>query len=124
MNAGSNRSQLPIHHNDLDRMSQQVVQQMKAYPSIGTKPWTYETAVKDLPVEVGSLTKLVMQLNNERYAHGLSKDDLKLKIADELADLLSLILFIAHELEIDMNEAWALMLTSDDEKMKMRTTKK
>jgi NTP pyrophosphatase (non-canonical NTP hydrolase) len=104
----------------LETMTQQVVRQMDAYSKKGTKKWTYKTAIKDLPVQVGSLSKLMMQLEGERYAHGMEHKEIKGKMADELADILSLVLFIAHELSIDMNEAWRMMLASDENKFVTR----
>jgi NTP pyrophosphatase (non-canonical NTP hydrolase) len=105
---------------DIDTLSDQIVHQMEVYPQIDTKKWTYRTALKDLPVQVGSLTKLMMQLDGERYDHGMSKKEIKTKIADELADLLSLTLFIAHGLSIDMKEAWRTMLLTDQNKFVTR----
>lgn len=104
----------------LEAMTQQVTHQMERYTQMGTKKWTYKTALRDLPVQVGSLTKLAMQLEGERYRHGMNAPDIKRKMADELADLLSLVLFIAHELSIDMKEAWHIMLSSDEHKLSSR----
>ena len=101
-------------------MTDQVVRQISQYSQTGTKPWDYQTAVKDLPVQVGSLTKLIMQKNGERFAHGMSEQDIRLKIADELADIMSLVLYIAHELNIDIKEAWGNMLKSDFTKFSRR----
>lgn len=100
----------------LKTMTNQVVQQMKKYPQIGTKSWNYKIAVKDLPVQIGSLTKLILQLHKERFAHGMTDKEIKDKISDELADILSLVLFISHELNIDIEEAWQGMLKSDERK--------
>ncbi len=62
----------------------------------------------------------MMQMNGERYAHGQSSEALKLKFADELADILSLVLFIAHEMHIDIDQAWKQMLESDEVKFSDR----
>ncbi len=102
--------------NDIITMTAQVVQQMQRYPVIGTKPWNYETAAKDLAYQVGSLTKCIMQLQGERYAHGLSPEEIKQNIGNELADILSEVLFIAHELNIDIQESWDGMLEGDERK--------
>lgn len=105
-------------------MTQDVVTQLAQYAAIlHTTPWDYQIAAKDLPVQVGSLTKLLMQLHGERYAHGLRPEELKEKIADELADILSMILYIAHALHIDMQEAWQGMLNSDATKFQARGDK-
>lgn len=106
-----------IAHNAFDKMTQQVRRQMQTYPQkLHTKTWDYKIAVKDLSVQVGSLTKLSMQLENERDAYRKSDQAIKDEIADELADLLSLALFIAHELKIDIMKAWENMLKADEEK--------
>ena len=107
----------------LQTLTKQIILQMKKYPQIGTKPWDYQIAAKDLPCQVGSLLKLVMQLNGERYRHNKTDAELKLQMADELADILSLVLFIAHELDIDMDVAWNQMLGSDEQKFEHRTQK-
>lgn len=105
---------------NLRLMTEQVVRHMQAYSQTGTKPWSYETALKDLPVQVGSLTKLLMQWQGERLNPGMTENAIKMKIADELSDILSLVLYIAHELAIDIEEAWETMLKSDQDKFKER----
>lgn len=105
---------------DLDRMTDQVVSMLKAYEKIGTKPWDYSTALRDLSVQLGSLTKCMMKLEGQRYDHGQNKETLLNNVKDELADIVSLVLFIAHELGIDMYEAWERMLASDREKIESR----
>jgi NTP pyrophosphatase (non-canonical NTP hydrolase) len=98
-------------------MTSQVVKQMGRYKEkMGTKAWDYKIAAKDLPCQIGSLTKMLMQLEGERYRHGKSDQQIRDGISDELADLLSLVLFIAHELKIDIHQAWQGMLMSDEEK--------
>ncbi len=106
------------------KMAAEVRTQMAKYArTMKTKEWTYETAAKDLPVQVGSLTKLLMQLKNERYRHNQTDAEIKEKLADELADMLSLVLFIANELDIDLTVAWQKMLESDDRKIQERASK-
>lgn len=103
-------------------MREDVVVQMKRYQLMGTKAWDYRIAARDLPCQVGSLTKLLMQLDGERYRHNKTDAELKNQIADELADIMSLVLFIAHELDIDVEKAWEAMLKSDDVKIGTRTS--
>ena len=110
---------------DLDILTKQIVSQMRLYHQrMGTKSWDYQIAAKDLPCQVGSLLKLIMQLNGERYAHGKSAQMIKAEIADELADILSLVVFIAHELNIDLGQAWSTMLKSDEQKFDKRFVEK
>ncbi len=98
-------------------MGEEVNSKMKKYArSMGTKEWTYETAVGDLPCQVGSLTKLLMQLKNERSRYHQTDEQIQEKISDELADILSLIIFIADELGIDLADSWQKMLESDQKK--------
>ncbi|GAO98795.1 hypothetical protein Cva_01464 [Caedimonas varicaedens] len=104
-------------------MGLQIVKQMKKYSSrLCTKPWNYKTALRDLPCQVGSLTKLVMQLEGERYRHNKTNAEIKEEIGDELADILSLVVFIAHELNIDLNDAWEGMHKSDENKLSTRSS--
>lgn len=105
-------------------MTQDVQKSIKLYPNSGTKPWDYQIAAKDIAVQTGSLIKLIMQLNNERYSHGKSTSELKIAISDELGDILSLVLYVADELDIDMNEAWENMLKSDHRKVTERLTQR
>lgn len=107
----------------LQEMTQDVQKSIKMYPNVGTKPWDYQIAAKDIAVQAGSLIKLIMQLNNERYGHGKSESMLKAAISDELADILSLVLYVADELDIDINEAWENMLESDNNKVTERLPK-
>ena len=107
----------------LQEMTQDVQKSINMYPNSGTKSWDYQIAAKDIAVQTGSLIKLIMQLNNERYGHGKSKSELKVAISDELAYILSLVLYVADELNIDMNEAWKNMLKSDNNKVTERLMK-
>jgi len=104
----------------LSKLTHQVVEQFSHYTQTGTKSWTYQTAATDLPFQVGSLLKLIMQLNGERYRNEKSDETIRIAIADELADILSLVLFIAYELNIDIYQAFDQMLKSDAQKFAER----
>ena len=105
-------------------MTREIVRTFKKYDKTGTRTWTAEIAAKDLSYQIGSLTKRMMQQKGERYADGLSKKELKRYTADELADILAEVLFISHELDIDIQEAWNAMIGSDTAKIKARSGKK
>lgn len=96
----------------------------KEYEKTRTVRWTYDIAAKDMSYQVGSLIKRIMQYRNERYADGLSKKEIKGHIADELADILAEVLFISHELDIDIEKAWAGMADSDKKKISARSKTK
>ncbi len=50
------------------------------------------------------------------------KDEIiKAKLSDELSNILADVLFIAHELDIDLVEAWENMLKSDHDKIEKRS---
>lgn len=103
-------------------MTTEIVRNFDEYEKQGTPPWTYETAVRDLPYQVGNLSKLVLQKIGDRYNEGLSDEEIQLKIADELSDIIADVLFIAHELNIDITEAWQAMLASDQKKISERSS--
>lgn len=105
----------------LQLLTEQVLQVIKAYPQIGTKPWNYQIMTNDLSYQVGSLVKLVMQLEGERYRHGKTNEEIKLEIADELTDIIFNTLFIAHELNIDLNDAWPRMIKSHTQDIHQRS---
>lgn len=105
---------------NLNQLTDEIVATYKSYESTGTKPWDYLIASRDLSYQVGSLTKIIMQLNKERYTKD-SEDTLKSQAADELADILAEVLFIAKELNIDMYQAWDKMIGSDEVKISERT---
>lgn len=90
---------------------------MDLYQKIRTKKWDYKVAVRDLPVQTSSLTKLIVQLQGEGYELNLSDKEIKEKISDDLKDLLSLILFISHKLSIDLNQDWTV---SDHQEIESR----
>jgi hypothetical protein len=108
----------------IQEYTKEVVATMSSYQKAGTKKWNAHTAVFDLSVQIGSLTKLFMQLENTRNAHGMSKKELKAKVGDELADIFTEVLFIAHELDIDIEDAFAKMLESDKQKVSSYIKKK
>ena len=81
---------------NLGQLTDEIVATYKSYEKTGTKPWDYLVASRDLSYQVGSLTKVIMQLNNERYAKA-GAEDLRAQAGDELADILAEVLFIAKE---------------------------
>ena len=101
--------------------TQEVVHIFKEYDKTGTKTWNYKIAAFDMSYQVGSLAKRIGQLDGERYADGLSETELKKYIADELADIFAEVLFIANDLNIDLDQGWADMTKSDQEKIKNRS---
>lgn len=94
------------------------------YIKQGTHPWTYEVAAQDLQYQVGSIAKIMLQLKGFRFAEGLSKDELTTALADELADVMAEIIFIAGEMNIDLDTAWKNMLLSDVKKITERSGEK
>lgn len=105
---------------NLQQMTQEIVAVYKKYTQTGTIEWTGDVAARDLPYQVGSLTKIMMQLSGYRYADGKTKEELTAQASDELADILAEVLFIAHELGIDMQHAWNDMVKSDETKIEAR----
>lgn len=109
---------------DLNRifhaMGEQTSQCMQAHTQTGTQSWDYKTAAIDLPVQAGALMKLIMQREGLRYKGDLSEDNIKEKISDELVDILSLVTFIARELNISLGDAWNKMLESEHKKVQTR----
>lgn len=86
----------------------------------GTNPWTADIAIQDLTYQIGSLSKLNLQLKNCRFRHDMDDETIKTKIADELADILAETLFIASEMGIDMDKAFNDMLDTDIRKITER----
>jgi hypothetical protein len=109
-----------MEHKTLHQLTDEIVATYKSYESTGTKPWDYLIATHDLPYQVGSLSKIIMQMSNERHTKD-SNEVLKSQAADELADILAEVLFIAKELDIDMYDAWAKMIGSDEAKISERS---
>lgn len=108
-----------VHMKTLPELTSEIVATYKSYESTGTKPWDYLIASRDLSYQVGSLTKIIMQLSGERHTRD-SQEVLKSQAADELADILAEVLFIAKELDIDMYQAWNKMIGSDEQKISER----
>ncbi len=102
---------------NLEKMQKEIVEIFFNYQGQGTKPWSYIIASHDLQYQIGNLTKYVLQLENYRYRENLSDVQIKEKLADELADILAEILFIAHELDVNIEQAWAKMLELDRKKI-------
>lgn len=100
--------------------TKEVVKTFNNYTKTGTVKWTYKIALLDLQYQIGSLTKRVMQLDNQRHKEGLSEKEIEEKIADELADIFTETLFIAKELNVDLDKAFSKMLDSDKSKISKR----
>lgn len=107
--------------NEINLMKSQIVEVFKKYDGQGTSSWTYDIAAQDLQYQVGSLIKCILQLRGFRYREGLSEEKIKEKISDELADILAEVLFISHELNIDVETAWNKMVESDEKKIEERS---
>lgn len=105
----------------LDQLTTEVVKIFNSYDKQGTNTWDYKTAAFDLTYQLGSLAKRISQLEGNRYADGLSREQIVPLVADELADILAEVLFIAHDLKIDMNASFEAMIASDTEKIKLRS---
>lgn len=108
-----------MEQKNLEQLTAEIVATYKSYESTGTKPWDYLIASRDLSYQVGSLTKVIMQMSGERYSKS-SPEELKSLAADELADILAEVLFIAKQIDIDMYQAWAKMIGSDETKIEER----
>lgn len=104
----------------LKDLTSEVVTTFKKYEETGTVSWDHNTAARDLSYQVGSLTKALMQIDGERYRDGKTDEELRAVVADELADILAEVLFIAHRLGISMEDAWERMLLSDETKINER----
>lgn len=107
----------------LQQYSKEAIATFKNYQKTGTPAWDYKIAARDLPYQVGSLTKALLQLEGTRHKEGKTNSELKAKIADELADIFAEVLFIAHGLNISLEKAWQDMLASDNKKIAARKVK-
>jgi len=105
----------------LEEMKKDVLMTFDNYDQQGTDHWGHEEATYDLAYQVGMLTKRVFQLNNKRFDDGLSRPELLELAADECADIIANTLYVAHELGIDIEQAWRGMLASDARKIEERT---
>lgn len=82
---------------------------IKRFEKIEGKPWKIDGSMIELSKQVGDLSKLVMSYEGY-YPKDRAKQDkqyvaTKDKIADELADLLFIIIRIAHYYDIDLEKA-------------------
>lgn len=108
---------------DLNDMLSELLEVWNSYHKQGTHPWTREVAAQDLQYQIWSFAKLVLQLQNFRYREWLSEDEIKKKMADELADILAEVIFVADGYQIDLPQAWQDMLVSDRKKISERSWK-
>jgi hypothetical protein len=109
-----------MENRGLKEFESEVVTMFKKYEQTGTIPWNYSIATRDLPYQVGSLTKAVSQLEGIRHREGKTDEELKAKIGDELADIFAEVLFIAHDFGISLEDVWQNMLASDQRKIDER----
>ena len=105
----------------LVQITKEVVAIFEEYRKQGTLNWNYEIASRDLIYQVGSLNKVILQLHNQRYRDGKTADELKSVVADELPDILAEVVFIAHDMHIDLEVAWEKMAESDRSKIANRS---
>ena len=101
----------------LEELQKETIATFKEYEKTRRRPWTYRIAAFDLSYQVGSLAKRILQIEGDRFGENLSREELKTKTADELVDIMAEVVFIAHELGIDLEQAWQNMLESDKKKV-------
>lgn len=101
----------------LDELQGDVVRIYAEYETTGTNRWTHQTALIDLQYQIGALAKCILQLQGNRFNEGKSTRELHASIGDELADILAEVLFIAHELNVDLMKSWSRMLEADQKKL-------
>jgi hypothetical protein len=106
----------------ISELTKDVQASFANYDVQGTRHWTWETAAKDLPYQVGSLSKVLLQISGDRYAEGKDEAALQWQLRNELADIMAEVLYIAGELNIDMNQAMAEMVDDDTKKVARRTS--
>jgi hypothetical protein len=104
----------------LDDITAKVVKSFAQYDQQGTSHWTWEVAAQDLIYQVGSLHKVMLQMSGSRWADKKSSSELEAQFRNELADILSEVLYIAHARGIDMNQAMSEMYTDDTTKVESR----
>lgn len=104
----------------LGEYTKEIIDIYKAYEQIGTTPWNYSIAARDLTYQLGSLTKILLQLEGARYRKGKTEVELKTDLADELADIFAETLFIAHDMNISLDNAWNRMRDADKKKISER----
>lgn len=105
----------------ISELTQAVKNSFAKYDKQGTQHWTWEVAAQDLSYQIGSLQKVILQLNNYRWADNKDSEALEAGFRDELADILAEVLYIASERGIDMNRAMDEMVQSDQKKVSSRT---
>lgn len=98
-----------------------TIETFRKYKKTWTNPRTYKTAAFDLSYQVGSLNKAIMQLDNDRFRNKLSDIQIKETIGDDLVDIMTLVTFIAHELDIDLEQARSQMIELDQNKINKRS---
>jgi NTP pyrophosphatase (non-canonical NTP hydrolase) len=106
----------------LKQLTEKQLEIWKNYSKQGTHPWNADVAIQDLSYQVGSLAKLNLQLKNYRFRHGLTDETLKITVADELVDILAILLFVADEYGIDLDKSFNDMLDSDVRKITERSS--
>ena len=105
----------------ISELTRDVRASFAKYDAQGTRHWTWQTAAADLPYQVGSLSKVILQMSGDRYAEGKTEYELKWQLRNELADIMAEVLYVAAEFDIDMNQAMAEMVDDDTKKVGERT---
>lgn len=72
----------------------------------GLQSWTTAEYLQGFLGDVGDLAKLVMARHRFRHISGAQSADYSQKLAHELSDCLWSLLVIAHELNIDLEQAF------------------
>ena len=106
----------------LSQLTAGIKNSFAKYDQQGTQHWTREVAAKDLAYQIGSLNKVMLQQSNHRWSDGKDAASLEADFRNELADILAEVLYIAAELNIDMNRAMDEMMDDDQRKVTERTS--
>ena len=104
----------------LRELTVDIVKNYENYLRSGTVRRDAMIASRDLTYQIGTLNKLLMQLHKQRRNDGMTEEEMKSKISDELSDIMADTLYIAHELNINMDLAWEEMIKNDTSKIEKR----
>lgn len=93
----------------------------KRFDLLNSREWTIETYIIELMGETGSLADTIMLKENYRPIRAGQKP---VNIADDIVDIIFLLVNIADHYGIDLEEAYKEMLKVTDEKLSKREKEK
>lgn len=92
----------------------------KDYQKKGTQPWSVRDMASELNYQAGTLNKSLLQLDKKVWNDNLTEEEIKRNIGMDIADIISVVLLLSHQLGLNPAEYIQKNINEDLNKINSR----